>query len=127
MERLNIILKSLIFIVILMLGNLIYHSLNFNCCCFVTLYYNYQLMSLIIGYIVIIFILKGRKEMASPSRPTDLLKFTNDSTCFFFWLQKYSRLHLAKYRNAAYDFMRENMMFFAAIGCNFAAYNTLTT
>jgi len=25
--------------------------------------------------------------MASPSRPTDLLKFTNDSTCFFFWLQ----------------------------------------
>ena len=32
--------------------------------------------------------------MASQSRPTDLPKFTNDTTYFFFWLQKYSWLHL---------------------------------
>ena len=40
-----------------------YLHINFNCCRFVTLYYNYQLMSLIIGYIVIIFILKGKESV----------------------------------------------------------------
>lgn len=32
--------------------------------------------------------------MASPNRASDLPKSTNDTTCFFFWLQKYSWLHL---------------------------------
>ena len=41
-----------------------YLHINFNCYRFVTLYYNYQLISLIIGYIVIIFILKGKEKTA---------------------------------------------------------------
>ena len=33
--------------------------------------------------------------MAPPNRPADLPKSTNDTACFFFWLQKYSWVHLA--------------------------------
>ena len=33
--------------------------------------------------------------MAPPNRPADLPKSTNDTACFFFWLQKYSWMHLA--------------------------------
>lgn len=67
---------------------IVYLHINFNCCRFVTLCYNYQLISLIIGYIVIIFILQGRKDIAAPDEPNPIYKNPEITPpVFFFWLQ----------------------------------------